>query len=814
MKIAEAFVEVRADTSKAEKAIEQDLVGSAKKAAGAIAGVFGGIAVGKFLMGAIDQASRLQQAVGATAAVFKDAKGPVEDFAKTSAQSFGISQAAARELTSQIGGLLKGFGFTEDQAAKTSVQIAKLGADLAATFGGKPEEAVMALGAALRGETDPLERFGVSLNQAAVGAKAVEMGLATSATAVDANAKAQATLALIFERTADAQGQFAREADTAAGAQARAAAAAQDASAKFGQQLLPIYTKVMEVVGTLADVFGSLPGPVQGAVVALAGLVAVSPAISSLVGTVKSLGSALLSVNPAWLAVGGAALAAVAIYTAVRGEKEELIKKTKELDSALRDEAGAFKASAVADVVASRFEKFAGQLNKAGISYDDLVKAITTGERPLGAAGQAYQRLLNDVDGFNSAVNETRYTLGEVVAQQLRSAKASGELTAAEEAQVEALIRTQNAARGLSEVDIEKKLQQWRDGTLSGEQAFVDLNAALELTNRVAPPAGEAVAEVGASAKRAAPPVQRITTLQQDLAGALKLSAEQADAFSSAIERILSPAIDAQQAYDDYLAAIQAVDQALKENGKTLDAASEKGRANRDALREIAEAGLKAAEAMVQNGASNEDAGKAIQSVRDNLIEQAKKFGLTQAQAEDYANQLGLTPDKVTTTIQLAQLDAEKARLTDWLTRLQNVPDAKRTAIQALIDQGNLSAARAELDALAHNRTVNYFPIIKAPTTGGLARQERGGWLPGVQFMEAGGWPAMARIGEGGPETLADPFVLNAALTRRLDEVKAATATGTRGEPIVVPVSIELDGRVLAKAVYRYDREQRGRAVL
>lgn len=814
MKIGEAFVEVKADTSKAEKAIEQDLVGSAKKAAGAIAGVFGGIAVGKFLVGAIDQASRLQQAVGATAAVFKNAKGPVEDFAKTSAQSFGISQAAARELTSQIGGLLKGFGFTEDAAAKTSVQIAKLGADLAATFGGKPEEAVTALGAALRGEFNSLERYGVSLNQAAIGAKAVEMGLASSATAVDANAKAQAALALIFERTADAQGQFAREADTAAGAQARAAAAAEDASAKFGQQLLPVYTKVMTTVGMLADAFGSLPGPVQTAVVALAGLVAVSPALGNLVGVVKSLGPALMSVNPAWLAVGGAALAAVAIYTAVRGEKQELIKKTKELDAALRDEAGAFKGAAIADVVASRFEKFAGQLNKAGISYADLVKAISTGERPLGAAGQAYQRLVNDVDGFNLAVNETRFTLGEVVAQQLRSAKAAGELTAAEEAQVEALIRTQNAARGLSEVNIEKKLQQWRDGTLSGEQAFIDLNAALELTNQVAPPAADAVGEVGESAKKAGKPVQRITTLQQDLAGALKLSAEEADAFASAIERVLSPAIDAQQAYDDYLAAIQAVDAALKENGRTLDATSEKGRANRDSLREVAEAGLEAAEAMVANGASNEDAAKSIQSVRDNLVEQAKKFGLTQQQAEAYADQLGLTPDRVTTTIELAKLEAEKARLSDWLTRLNNVPDNVRSEIQAIIDRGALSEAQARLDALARNRTVNYFPVIRPPAGGGLPRVERGGWLPGAQFMEVGGWPAMARLGEGGPETLTDPFVLNAALTRKLDEVKVATATGTRGEPIVVPVSIELDGRVLAKAVYRYDREQRGRAVL
>lgn len=48
----------------------------------------------------VDAAANLEQAVGGTAAVFKDASGPVNDFAKNAATLAGLSEEAARSLTS------------------------------------------------------------------------------------------------------------------------------------------------------------------------------------------------------------------------------------------------------------------------------------------------------------------------------------------------------------------------------------------------------------------------------------------------------------------------------------------------------------------------------------------------------------------------------------------------------------------------------------------------------------------------------------------------------------------------------------------
>src|SRR5690606_7611240 len=90
----------------------------------------------------VNSAAELTASVGGTEALVAGASGAIEAFAGWSVQSAGLSDRAARELTSRIGSLLQGFGFAREESAEWSVQLAKLGADLSATFAGTTEEAV------------------------------------------------------------------------------------------------------------------------------------------------------------------------------------------------------------------------------------------------------------------------------------------------------------------------------------------------------------------------------------------------------------------------------------------------------------------------------------------------------------------------------------------------------------------------------------------------------------------------------------------------------------------------------------------------
>lgn len=225
--------------------------------------VAGAVGVGLYKAG--QAASDLEQAVGGTEAVFKDAAGTIEEASKKAADGAGLSERAFREATTSIGGNLKRMGYDVDTAAAKSIELTQTAADLAATYGGTTAEAVDALGAAFRGEADPAERFNLNLKIGAVNAKAVELGLAASTAKVSEHAKAQALLALITEQSADAQGQFARESDTAAGSMQRATANIENAKASIGQSMAPIMADVADAVSGLASGFGDLNEATGGA---------------------------------------------------------------------------------------------------------------------------------------------------------------------------------------------------------------------------------------------------------------------------------------------------------------------------------------------------------------------------------------------------------------------------------------------------------------------------------------------------------------------------------------------------------------------
>jgi hypothetical protein len=293
--IGEAFVRIRprANPGEFQRETEQSLAPATKAAGDTLSRSLGdALSVGAFAVfstAVVRSAAEAEQAVGGTAAVFKDARGEIDEFAKGSAESLGLTEQATRQFSSQIGSALKGYGFSIEDAADTSQKLITKGADLTALFGGTVPEAVTAMSAALRGEFDPLERYGVSLTAAAVAAKAVELGLAQSTSAVDGHAKAVATLAIIEEQTADATGQFNRELGTAAGQMSVATAKLGNARDELGSRFLPLVSKGAGLVSTLADAFGSLPGPIQASVAAIVALVALQGPLGRIGEKVKDV---------------------------------------------------------------------------------------------------------------------------------------------------------------------------------------------------------------------------------------------------------------------------------------------------------------------------------------------------------------------------------------------------------------------------------------------------------------------------------------------------------------------------------------------
>lgn len=156
-------------------------------------------------------AGNLEQSVGGIQAVFKESADQVFGFAANAKTALGLTANEYQELGTIIGSQLKNGGTAMDQLAPKTQELIGLGGDLSAQFGGSTKDAVAALSSALKGERDPIERYGVSLNQSKIDAEAAALGYAKVGGAFEQQAQQAATLSLIMKQTADAQGAAGRE---------------------------------------------------------------------------------------------------------------------------------------------------------------------------------------------------------------------------------------------------------------------------------------------------------------------------------------------------------------------------------------------------------------------------------------------------------------------------------------------------------------------------------------------------------------------------------------------------------------------------
>lgn len=234
---------------------------------GITAGVVGFGATAAFAIGkqAVGAASDLQQSMGAVDDVFKTSAKQVHSYAKSAAEAVGLSRNQYNEMATLIGTQLKNGGTAANQLADQANKVIKIGADLSAQFGGNTKDAVDALSAALKGERDPIEKYGISLTQNAIDAEAAALGYKKVNGQLTTQATQAATLSLIQKQSADSTGKFARETDTLAHKQQVLSAKWEDAKAKLGNMLLPIVTKI---TGFIADhvvpLIGKLPGLLSG----------------------------------------------------------------------------------------------------------------------------------------------------------------------------------------------------------------------------------------------------------------------------------------------------------------------------------------------------------------------------------------------------------------------------------------------------------------------------------------------------------------------------------------------------------------------
>jgi hypothetical protein len=239
-----------------------------KKAAlafAAAAAAAGAMAV-KIGVDAVKAASDLGETISKVNVLFGDTAKDIEKFADGAATSLGQTKQQALDAAATFATFGKSAGLSGQELGKFSTDFVTLASDLASFNNTSPEQAINAIGSALRGEAEPLRQYGVLLDDASMRQAAFELGIIkTTKDALTPQQKVLAAQALIYKQTSAAQGDFERTSDGLANRTRILTAQLENAKTTIGQALLPIVLqlatvfseKVIPIVQKVTDAFSS-----------------------------------------------------------------------------------------------------------------------------------------------------------------------------------------------------------------------------------------------------------------------------------------------------------------------------------------------------------------------------------------------------------------------------------------------------------------------------------------------------------------------------------------------------------------------------
>lgn len=570
---------------------------------------------------AVDTASDIAESQSKIRVVFGQSAAAVLKLGETSADSLGISKAAALEAAGTFGNLFVSLKLPQAEAAKMSTRLVRLSADMASFNNTTPDEALEALRSGLVGETEPLRRFGVNIQDATLRQKALEMGLvSTTKDTLPPAIKAQASYALILEQTKTAQGDFARTADGLANSERRAQARISDLSAELGQKLLPAARGSVLGLLDLADAAeenASTIVPAAAAAGALAAsIVLVRKAGDGLGAVSGALGTYTKNIGAAEGATGKFRVGVGGLVSAVGGP----------LNIAL-----AAGAVGVGLLVKSQMDA-KREVDELTQTLDEQTGAITENTREM-----AFKALQDS--GAVSAAKDLGISLRDVTDASLGNVAAITRVNDALRASEQGMNTTAAGARGLN-----------RETVLTG-QSIKTVRDAVGGQNEALDKARTKLRDAQAAGVATADSADSLAQSTSTVTGALEEEETAAEKLKRQLDNLTGRHIAADEAAIDWEDSIDKLSESLRKNGHTLDISTEKGRNNREALLNSAKAAQTYMVALVDEGASVDSVRRKGERFRENLIEQADKMGITRSQAQKLIDKYLSIPKNVDTTV-------------------------------------------------------------------------------------------------------------------------------------------------------------------
>jgi hypothetical protein len=273
------------------------------------ASLVAGAALGAIGLYAVELAKDAEETKNAFNVAFGDSAKAAEAFANTLSGKVGRDVIELQGNMAQLRLVLDGLGVSGEQSLQVVQALTARAVDIGSLFNVADADAYRAIISGISGETEPLKRFGVVLNEAALKTELLRLGFKGTVQEASEATKAIARTNIILERTGKAAGDAERTIDSLANQQKVARAEFNEAARNLGTALIPAMTKATEAAADLASTIGAMPTSLQMAGLGMLALVAAGGPIMSLITGFLRVRTAALEAAAA-AAIGGAGGAA------------------------------------------------------------------------------------------------------------------------------------------------------------------------------------------------------------------------------------------------------------------------------------------------------------------------------------------------------------------------------------------------------------------------------------------------------------------------------------------------------------------------
>ena len=545
-----------------------------------------------------------------------------------------------------------------------------------------------------------------------------------------------------------------------------------DFGISIGEILLPAINDFLEGASGLIDIFNSMPDGLKTAVVVLgtvatavgvvggAALVAVPKihafrqAVSEMSGPVASKAKSALAGFASFLTGGWGAAIAIGIgflakFAFEQGQSEN---EVRELSNSLDDQTGAVTSNTRAWIANKLEEEGAFDLaKKLGVSQSELVDAVINGTDAFSSNREQLSRWIDELNSSDTMV-------GSLTDSQKEQQNALGELDVIMD------------DLGGTYDDATARAENLREGISGGTEAAQDFSA-------------------------------ETVVMGQTLGITSEAASVASDAFDELDQRVralIDSAFALSGAQRDVEAGIDDLTEKLEENGATIDAGTEKGRENQQAIEDQVAAIAQLAVTTAEQTGSAEEANAVLEEQTEALRQVLRAAGLTEEQIDSYIGVLDSVPAEIETAVR-----------TSGVTKAQN-------AIEAM---------RRQLDAIDRTVTIS-FEYENFRSINGIAIPRRDGGIVGYATGGIPGYPNGGMFhGVGGPRDDANivaisngEFIVNAASTSRHRALLEAINSGqmptvNRVAPSPVRAPASTPGEVKVSFDFSNISDSMGRAI-